>query len=41
MRTLYFLRHGQADRSQYTGKDDALRPLTERGPLRAHSPWKP
>ncbi|MGD9546586.1 MAG: hypothetical protein AB7V45_03460 [Candidatus Krumholzibacteriia bacterium] len=40
MRTLCYLRHGQADRSQYTGKDDALRPLTGRGPLRAHSSWE-
>lgn len=31
MRTIYFLRHGLADRSEFTGKDDTLRPLTERG----------
>lgn len=28
---LYFLRHGRADRSEYDGEDDDLRPLTEEG----------
>jgi phosphohistidine phosphatase len=28
---LYFLRHGRADRSQYHGDDDDLRPLTDEG----------
>ena len=28
---LFFLRHGSADRSQFTGSDDDLRPLTEAG----------
>lgn len=31
---LYFLRHGLANRSQYEGEDDRLRPLTEEGVLR-------
>ena len=30
-RRLYFLRHGLADRSAYTGTDDRLRPLTPDG----------
>ncbi|MFH2053132.1 MAG: phosphohistidine phosphatase SixA [bacterium] len=49
MRTLYFLRHGLADRAEFTGKDDALRPLTAKGRLRmqataatlARMGWKP
>ncbi len=28
---LFFLRHGAADRDQYQGDDDALRPLVDRG----------
>ena len=30
-RRIYFLRHGLADRSAYTGSDDRLRPLTAAG----------
>jgi phosphohistidine phosphatase len=30
-RRLYFLRHGLADRSAFTGSDDRLRPLTPQG----------
>lgn len=30
-RRLYFLRHGRADRSAYSGGDDRLRPLTAAG----------
>lgn len=31
MKRLYFIRHGQADRSAYKGKDDRRRPLTDEG----------
>jgi len=31
MKSLYFIRHGQADRSAYDGQDDTLRPLTPAG----------
>ena len=33
-RRIYFLRHGLADRSVYTGSDDCLRPLTTVGVAR-------
>ena len=33
---LYFLRHGRADRSAWSGSNDDLRPLTEEGKDRMH-----
>jgi phosphohistidine phosphatase len=34
---LYFLRHGPADRDEYVGDDDDLRPLVERGRQRVRA----
>lgn len=36
-RRIYFLRHGLADRAAFTGGDDRLRPLTDRGIARLES----